>query len=428
MVAADPATLCPWPRKSYTSVPWPASRNADPIAGSHVAVDPVRALTNTKVTPPSIDGRTCSNTAPRPAPLMQTHFFPRSFAAEYRDGIWGDKGLDWDQGPAWRVIDESASVLRPHRPPVSMQIIVDIIVPVFGIVFIAYVAAASGLFSEAATRGLSQFVFNFAIPPMLFRTMATQTLPDPIEWAYLISFFGGGYVAWAIGMAISGGVFRRNMAEASIAGMTGAFGNTVLLGIPLILTTYGEAATLPIFLIIAFHSWQLFAVVTILIEGGRGTPGQMLQIPLNILKGLAGNPIIIGLLLGLVWNIWSLPIPKPVDVIAETWAKRPCLARCSPWARLCQLPAARRHRPGEHRRGAQASSIRPSPGCCDLGLELRAALAGCGGHHGCSAGWGERLPLRPALRCRTGAGRHSDASFDGPLRHDHVLLGLLGAR
>ncbi len=207
-----------------------------------------------------------------------------------------------------------------------MQIIVDIIVPVFGIVFIAYVAAASGLFSEAATRGLSQFVFNFAIPPMLFRTMATQTLPDPIEWAYLISFFGGGYVAWAIGMAISGGVFRRNMAEASIAGMTGAFGNTVLLGIPLILTTYGEAATLPIFLIIAFHSWQLFAVVTILIEGGRGTPGQMLQIPLNILKGLAGNPIIIGLLLGLVWNIWSLPIPKPVDVIAETLGKAalPC--------------------------------------------------------------------------------------------------------
>lgn len=193
-----------------------------------------------------------------------------------------------------------------------MEILIDIILPVFGTVFIAYFAVRLGLFPETAIDGLSKFVFNFAIPPMLFHTMSRQTLPDPIEWEFLISFFGAGYAVWILGMLVSLWWFRRDFAHASLAGMTGAFGNTVLLGIPLVLTTFGEAGTLPVFLIIAFHSWQWFAVVTILVEGGRGQKGAMIGIPWIILKSLSKNPILIGLMLGLAWNIFALPLPQPV--------------------------------------------------------------------------------------------------------------------
>ena len=193
-----------------------------------------------------------------------------------------------------------------------MEILIDIILPVFGTVFIAYFAVRLRLFPESAIDGLSKFVFNFAIPPMLFHTMSRQTLPDPIEWEFLFSFFGAGYVVWILGMLVSLWWFRRDFAHASLAGMTGAFGNTVLLGIPLILTTFGEAGTLPVFLIIAFHSWQWFAVVTILVEGGRGQKGAMIGIPWTIVKSLSKNPILIGLMLGLVWNIFAMPLPQPV--------------------------------------------------------------------------------------------------------------------
>lgn len=207
-----------------------------------------------------------------------------------------------------------------------MQILLDIIVPVFGIVAIGYLAARFGLFPRAANDGLTRFVFTFAIPPMLFRSMATNELPDPIEWGFLISYFGGGYLVWAVGMLVSSTVFRRPFEAASVAGMTGAFGNTVLLGIPLILATYGDAGTLPVFLIISFHSWQLLSVVTVLIEGGRGNRYRLMEVPWNILKGLVGNPIIIGLVLGIVWNVADLPLPKTVDVLAETLGRAalPC--------------------------------------------------------------------------------------------------------
>ncbi|MFX4222520.1 MAG: AEC family transporter [Thalassobaculum sp.] len=207
-----------------------------------------------------------------------------------------------------------------------MEILLDIIVPVFGIVALGYAAARSGLFPHDATKGLSRFVFDYAIPAMLFRTMATTELPETIQWGYLISYFGGGYVAWIAGSLIAMSVFRARGAEPAIAGMTGAFSNTVMLGVPLVLTTFGEVATLPLFLIIAFHSWQLLSVVTVQAEIGIGARQEMRQLPINVLKGLVTNPIIIALLLGVLTNLSGLSLPGFVDTLTETLGRAalPC--------------------------------------------------------------------------------------------------------
>lgn len=207
-----------------------------------------------------------------------------------------------------------------------MEIILEIIVPVFGIVGIGYAAARVGWFRQEATKGLSAFVFDFAIPAMLFRTMAKTALPAQIEWGYLISYFGGGYGAWIVGSLVSLLLFRRRGAEPAIAGMTGGFSNTVMLGVPLALTAFGEAATLPVFLIIACHSWQLLSVATIQAEAGIGAREGMRQLPVNVLKGLAGNPIILALLAGILLNLSGLPLPRVVDTLTETLGKAalPC--------------------------------------------------------------------------------------------------------
>lgn len=207
-----------------------------------------------------------------------------------------------------------------------MEIILEIIVPVFGIVGIGYAAARTGMFRQEATKGLSAFVFDFAIPAMLFRTMAKTALPEHMEWGYLISYFGGGYGAWALGTAISYLVFRRGGADPAIAGMTAGFSNTVMLGVPLALTAFGEAATLPVFLIIACHSWQLLSVATIQAEAGIGAREEMRRLPLNVLKGLVTNPIIIALLSGVLFNLTGLKLPHIVDTLTETLGRSalPC--------------------------------------------------------------------------------------------------------
>jgi predicted permease len=51
-----------------------------------------------------------------------------------------------------------------------------------------YGATFTRVFDEAAARALAAFVFYFAIPIMLFRNMASATLPDQIPWGDLVSY------------------------------------------------------------------------------------------------------------------------------------------------------------------------------------------------------------------------------------------------
>jgi predicted permease len=120
-----------------------------------------------------------------------------------------------------------------------------------------YAATFTRVFNRDAANALASFVFYFAIPVMMFRNMATTALPEAIAWGYLLSYLIGVALVFGIGMTAArlgfGGSFERQ----AIIGFGSAFGNSVLLGIPLVLTALGEQASLPLFLLLAFHSGAL---------------------------------------------------------------------------------------------------------------------------------------------------------------------------
>lgn len=187
---------------------------------------------------------------------------------------------------------------------------VDILLPVFGIVALGVAATRLGWFDDAARRGLSQFVFNFAIPVLLFRTLAGAQLPHNLPWTYLLSYYGGVASVFLTSMIISRIFFQQPLEGQTVHGLGGAFSNTVLLGTPLILTAFGDEATLPLFLLIAFHGVLILPVGTILIETGLsarsrldGDAVRIGEIARQAVLGVVTNPIIIGLAAGLAANL-----------------------------------------------------------------------------------------------------------------------------
>ena len=207
-----------------------------------------------------------------------------------------------------------------------MSLILDIILPVFGLVVLGFGAATAKWFDGGAIRGLSLFVFNFAIPIMLFRTLAQVALPETIEWGFLLSYYIGALTVFGLGMASASLLFGRPLEEQGAAGLAAGYSNTVLLGIPLILTAFGDAAALPVFLLVAFHSLLLLPAGTAVIEAGRGRGEGLRRLPMVTAVGMAKNPIVVGLVLGLAFNLLDLSIPGPADTIAETLgqAALPC--------------------------------------------------------------------------------------------------------
>lgn len=221
-----------------------------------------------------------------------------------------------------------------------MTVLLNVIAPVFGILGLGFAAARLKVMDPAGVKGLVLFVFNFAIPTLLFRSMAGMELPDEIPWSFLAAFYAGALAVYGVGMGLARWTFHRPLDHQAIFGMAAGFSNTVLLGIPIVLTALGPEATLPIFLIIGFHSAILMPVTVGLIQLGRGqgvSPGAQLAF---VAREILTNPIVMGLFLGLLANQVGVVLPGPVDRLAELLggAAVPC-ALFAMGASLAQYPA-----------------------------------------------------------------------------------------
>jgi len=198
-----------------------------------------------------------------------------------------------------------------------MAVLLHVVAPVFGIAALGFLAARLGIMKPAGVEGMVGFVFNFAIPVLLLRSMAGLEIPDDIPWSFLVAFYTGSFTVWAVGIAVARLAFDRPLDQGAIFGMGAAFSNTVMMGIPVVLTAFGPEATLPLFLIIAFHSAMFMPLTAGLIQWSRGRGVSWGDQIRELVRVLAQNPIVLGLAAGTVLNLTGVGLPGPVDRTLE---------------------------------------------------------------------------------------------------------------
>jgi malonate transporter len=192
--------------------------------------------------------------------------------------------------------------------------LLDILLPVFGLIAVGYFAAWFGLLGVDADARLSDFVFVICLPILIFKTVATAVLPEVQPWGYWISYFLGVAIVWAIASWAAKRWFQCGQVESVVAGFASGQSNTIFVGIPLILKAYGDAASVPLFLLIAIHLPVTMTVAAILMERGNGVSIK------TLLRRLVLNPIVQGLLIGIVWRVIGLPFGGPFKAVADDLA------------------------------------------------------------------------------------------------------------
>ena len=203
-----------------------------------------------------------------------------------------------------------------RRGVAAISVIVQIITPIFGIVLAGWLAARLKAFDESAARGLSLFAFNFAIPVFLLRTVAQTELPPHPEWRFVFVYFGGAFTVFALGALAARFLFARRGAAPAIFGISACFSNTTILGIPIVLRAFGDAAAVPLALILGFHSALLFTLTTLAAEIGAGVGVPLRELLRNVVRGLVSNPILWGIAGGLALNGLDLALPAMIDQFA----------------------------------------------------------------------------------------------------------------
>ena len=201
---------------------------------------------------------------------------------------------------------------------VGVTTIVSIIVPIFGLIAIGYLAARLRYFSSSTVDGLSAFVLGIATPTLLFRTVATAQFGAGNALSLWLAYFAGVIVVAAIAVVLArrmGGADRRTSV---IAGVSASYANLVLVGIPTIERVYGREGLDVLSLLLAVHLPLMITVSTLLVEraamrdaldgaAGHGAFSNRAALRRSW-DSLSRNALVIGILAGIAWRSFGLPV------------------------------------------------------------------------------------------------------------------------
>ena len=176
-----------------------------------------------------------------------------------------------------------------------------------------------GWMDEVFAAKMNKFVFLVPLPVLLFEQLATVDFSEVWDIKFILFCF----VVTAISITIST-LISLLWKDRSVKGefiQATYRSSAALLGIAFIQNIYGTAGMAPLMIIGSVPLYNIMAVVVLSVfkPGNNSFDKALVK---KTLKGIATNPIIIGIVVGFVWSALKLPMPlilhKTVSSIGAT--------------------------------------------------------------------------------------------------------------
>jgi malonate transporter len=201
-----------------------------------------------------------------------------------------------------------------------MFAIINVVLPVFAIMALGYLAVRFRLFPSEGVRGLVLFVNNFATPCLLFWAMATSDFSSVFNWGIIGAFYAGALSVFILGIFIAAKIFKNRPGESVASGFAAFFSNTVLIGIPVMQRAYGEDALITAFSIIAFHASALITLAMLTMELVRRDGAPLHKALWTAFLRIISNPLLWGIVLGALANAMQVTLVEPVEAFITMMA------------------------------------------------------------------------------------------------------------
>ena len=180
-------------------------------------------------------------------------------------------------------------------------------VPVFLMMILGVVFRKIGWIDEIFASKMNQFVFRVSLPAVLFVDLASVDFVEAWDPKFVLFCFAVTFLCILVSALLSLLLKERPLRGEFIQGAYRS--SAALLGIALIQNIYGTSGMAPLMIIGSVPLYNIMAVVVLAFfqPGQSGIDGAVLK---KTLKGIVTNPIIIGIVVGLLWSLLGIPIPK----------------------------------------------------------------------------------------------------------------------
>ena len=178
-----------------------------------------------------------------------------------------------------------------------------------------YLAAYFKLLPASASEVLSRFVFVIALPALIFVSLSSISIAEFFNWRYIGTLGGGMLAMFGLGMVVARYLFPGSLTAISLHGLTAMYSSTAYIGLPLILTVFGDAARVPGIIGAIITGLVFSPLAIVLAEIDRNDSGRFRFWP--PLLAVITRPPIIATFAGLSVSAIGIEVPLPVLTFFE---------------------------------------------------------------------------------------------------------------
>ena len=180
-------------------------------------------------------------------------------------------------------------------------------VPIFLLMVLGFALRKLGVIDDVFASKMNKFVFLVPLPALLFEDLSTVDFSQVWNMKFVLFCFGATLVSIALAAAVSF-LWRDRSIQGEFI-QASYRSSAALLGIAFIQNIYGSAGIAPLMIIGSVPLYNIMAVTVLSffsperkkLDGGTVK---------KTWKGIVTNPIIIGILIGMLWSLLRLPLPE----------------------------------------------------------------------------------------------------------------------
>lgn len=190
-------------------------------------------------------------------------------------------------------------------------------VPVFVLMILGLFLKKIGWIDNDFASKINKFVFMVPLPVLVFQDLATVDFKEVWDGRFVLFCFIVTIISILISAAVSmiwpDKSIRGEFIQASYRS------SAALLGIAIIQNVYGKAEIAPLMIIGSVPLYNVMAVIVLSFFGPeqRKMDRKMVK---TTCKGIVTNPIILGIVVGILWSALRIPMPiimeKTINSIA----------------------------------------------------------------------------------------------------------------
>ena len=198
------------------------------------------------------------------------------------------------------------------------------LIPVILFIALGFFVGRRGWIRATSVKDLSNLVFMVLTPALLFRTMSTVRVQD-LDFGPVAVYFAAAGLIFAATLVVQG-----FSSLAAARGLANTFGNTIMIGVPLVGLVFGQAGLVTLFTLISVHSLILLTAATVMFElaqarerarSGEGPQHSMLRTVLQAIGSGIVHPVPLPIIVGLLFAQTGLVVPevigKPLQLLGQ---------------------------------------------------------------------------------------------------------------